>query len=119
MGFLIVKEGDFWGLYFDRDNDRLKGKVTEGTPVLEVELMRKEVRGRCSLKEEAEAELPQDLQADVTSENAVVNTEPCNYSASDEKKLAESFGRAIRFGGSNCRRLRLGIEVALTNAERK
>lgn len=45
-GFLVVQEGDFWALYFDRDNDLLKSKVQEGTPVLEVELFREEMRGR-------------------------------------------------------------------------
>ncbi|KAF8858569.1 hypothetical protein BDZ45DRAFT_725877 [Acephala macrosclerotiorum] len=44
-GWLAVKEGEFWALYFDRDNDRLKSKVKEGTPVLEIELWRREVRG--------------------------------------------------------------------------
>ncbi|KAI1439221.1 hypothetical protein GGR50DRAFT_690569 [Xylaria sp. CBS 124048] len=43
-GFLAVKEGDFWGLYFDIDDDRLKGKVEDGTPVLEIELLRVEIR---------------------------------------------------------------------------
>ncbi|KAI0417240.1 hypothetical protein F5X98DRAFT_375107 [Xylaria grammica] len=43
-GFLAVKEGDFWALYFDVDEDHLKGKVAEGTPVLEVELIRFEMR---------------------------------------------------------------------------
>ncbi|KAI1349049.1 hypothetical protein F5Y01DRAFT_192731 [Xylaria sp. FL0043] len=43
-GFLAVKEGDFWGLYFDVDGDGLKAKIAEGTPVLEVELIRVEMR---------------------------------------------------------------------------
>jgi hypothetical protein len=43
-GFLAVKEGDFWALYFDVDEDHLKGKVAEGTPVLEVVLLRVEMR---------------------------------------------------------------------------
>ncbi|KAI0429751.1 hypothetical protein F5Y09DRAFT_250760 [Xylaria sp. FL1042] len=43
-GFLAVKEGDFWGLYFDIDGDGLKSKIAEGTPVLEVELIRVEMR---------------------------------------------------------------------------
>jgi hypothetical protein len=43
-GFLAVKEGNFWALYFDIDEDHLKTKVPEGTPVLEVELLRVEMR---------------------------------------------------------------------------
>lgn len=43
-GFLAVKEGDFWALYFDIDQDRLKSKVKEDSPVLEVELLRAEMR---------------------------------------------------------------------------
>ncbi|KAI0912313.1 hypothetical protein F4823DRAFT_208483 [Ustulina deusta] len=43
-GFLAVKEGDFWALYFDIDSDNLKSKVAEGTPVLEIELLRVEMR---------------------------------------------------------------------------
>ncbi|KAI0538611.1 hypothetical protein GGR58DRAFT_286891 [Xylaria digitata] len=43
-GFLAVKEGDFWALYFDVDEDHLKSKIAEGTPVLEVELIRVEMR---------------------------------------------------------------------------
>ncbi|CAJ2502540.1 Uu.00g099340.m01.CDS01 [Anthostomella pinea] len=43
-GFLAVKEGDFWALYFDIDHDNLQSKVEEGTPVLEVVLLRIEMR---------------------------------------------------------------------------
>lgn len=43
-GFLAVKEGNFWALYFDIDEDHLKDKVPEGTPVLEIELQRIELR---------------------------------------------------------------------------
>ncbi|KAI1822026.1 hypothetical protein F4861DRAFT_422033 [Xylaria intraflava] len=43
-GFLAVKEGDFWALYFDIDDDHLKSKVAEDTPVLEIELLRVEMR---------------------------------------------------------------------------
>jgi len=43
---VVVKEGNFWALYFDRDSNNLKGKVEAGTVVLEVELLRKESRGR-------------------------------------------------------------------------
>ncbi|KAI8948338.1 hypothetical protein F4801DRAFT_581543 [Xylaria longipes] len=43
-GFLAVKEGNFWALYFDMDEDHLKSKVPEGTPVLEITLQRVEMR---------------------------------------------------------------------------
>lgn len=43
-GFCAVKEGDFWALYFDREGDGLEGKVESGTPVVEVELLRTEMR---------------------------------------------------------------------------
>ncbi|KAH9984438.1 hypothetical protein F4779DRAFT_639777 [Xylariaceae sp. FL0662B] len=43
-GFLAVKEGDFWAIYFDIDQDNLQSKVENGTPVLEVQLLRVEMR---------------------------------------------------------------------------
>jgi len=44
-GFVaVLEDSGFWALYFDRDGDNLKAKVKAGTPVLEVELLRKEVR---------------------------------------------------------------------------
>ncbi|CAN8105097.1 unnamed protein product [Discula destructiva] len=43
-GFLAVKEGEFWALYFDAVNDRLRSKLAEDTPVLEIELQRIEMR---------------------------------------------------------------------------
>lgn len=45
-GFVAVKEGAFWALYFDWDGDRLKSKVEPGTPVVDVDLLRKEMRTR-------------------------------------------------------------------------
>ena len=43
-GFLAVKEKpDTWALYFDRDDDGLKGKVSKRR-ILEVELTRKEMK---------------------------------------------------------------------------
>ncbi|KAH6682707.1 hypothetical protein B0J14DRAFT_646938 [Halenospora varia] len=50
-GFVAVKEKDgpfagMWGLYFDRDDDGLIGKLGEGRDVLEVELVRWEKRVR-------------------------------------------------------------------------
>ncbi|KAI4861993.1 hypothetical protein F4820DRAFT_431757 [Hypoxylon rubiginosum] len=43
-GFFAVKEGEFWALYFDVDQDNLKSKVEEGIPVLGVEILRTETR---------------------------------------------------------------------------
>lgn len=43
-GFVAVKEDNFWALYFDLDDDRMRSKITEDTPVLEVELQRIEMR---------------------------------------------------------------------------
>lgn len=44
-GFVAVKEaGGFWALYFDLEGDRLRSRVAEGTPVLELELQRIEMR---------------------------------------------------------------------------
>lgn len=46
-GFVAVNEGDgLWGLYFDVDDDGLKGKLggDEGRLVLDVELMRTEIK---------------------------------------------------------------------------
>lgn len=45
-GFVAVKEGNFWALYFDWDGDRLASKVPAGTPVVDVDLLRKELRTR-------------------------------------------------------------------------
>ncbi|KAI1086531.1 hypothetical protein F5B19DRAFT_137919 [Rostrohypoxylon terebratum] len=55
-GFFAVKEGDFWALYFDIDQDNLKSKVKEGVPVLEVELLRTEMRLKPAKKEEDSGE---------------------------------------------------------------
>ena len=44
-GFCAVEQAPgLWGLYFDVDDDGLRGKVVPGTRVLEVELSRKEKR---------------------------------------------------------------------------
>jgi hypothetical protein len=44
-GFCAVEQAPgLWGLYFDRDDDGLKGKVEPGKRVLEIELSRKEKR---------------------------------------------------------------------------
>ncbi|KKA29353.1 hypothetical protein TD95_001947 [Thielaviopsis punctulata] len=43
-GFVAVREGNFWAVYFDYEGDRLKSKLPEGTPVVELELLRKELR---------------------------------------------------------------------------
>ncbi|KAI0880235.1 uncharacterized protein GGS22DRAFT_193443 [Annulohypoxylon maeteangense] len=43
-GFFAVRDGEFWALFFDVDQNNLKSKVKEGTPVLEIELLRTEMR---------------------------------------------------------------------------
>ena len=43
-GFCAVREGDFWALYFDRDGDGLRGKTGGATPVVEIGLLRVEMR---------------------------------------------------------------------------
>ncbi|KAI1370485.1 hypothetical protein F4677DRAFT_457853 [Hypoxylon crocopeplum] len=58
-GFLAVKEGEFWALYFDVDQDRLKSKLKE-TPVLEIELLRVEMRVQ-PVKEESASKDPNDV----------------------------------------------------------
>jgi hypothetical protein len=42
-GFVAVEEEPYlWGIYFDRDDNGLRGKVPSGTRVLEIELTRRE-----------------------------------------------------------------------------
>jgi hypothetical protein len=49
-GFVAVQqEGGFWALYFDRDSDGLEMEVEAGRPVIEIELLRQEVRSRCKI----------------------------------------------------------------------
>jgi hypothetical protein len=44
-GFVVVQqEGGFWALYFDRDSDGLKMQIEAGRPVIEIGLLRQEVR---------------------------------------------------------------------------
>ncbi len=43
-GFFAVQESGFWALYFDVDQDMLKSKIKSGTPVLEVQVVRVEMR---------------------------------------------------------------------------
>ncbi|KAG8162136.1 hypothetical protein KVR01_007901 [Diaporthe batatas] len=54
-GFCAVQEGHFWALYFDVENNRLLSKVPEGTPLLEIELQRIEMRVAKPLMPESEA----------------------------------------------------------------
>lgn len=56
-GFYLVQEqgGPFWALYFDVDQDQLRGKVETGVPVIEVELQRMEMRVQ-PMKSEDQAE---------------------------------------------------------------
>ena len=45
-GFVAVEEGNEWALYFDRDDNGLKGKIAPDRMVLEVQLCRQEKKVR-------------------------------------------------------------------------
>ncbi|KAI1440420.1 hypothetical protein F5Y02DRAFT_423059 [Annulohypoxylon stygium] len=64
-GFFAVKDGEFWALYFDVDQDNLKSKVKEGIPVLEVELLRTEMRLKPVKKEDDSGENPENAEGKV------------------------------------------------------
>ncbi|KAK9413811.1 hypothetical protein SUNI508_11629 [Seiridium unicorne] len=53
-GFLAVKEGGFWALYFDMERDKLQSKLPTGTPVLEVQLTRVEIPVQVPREEQEE-----------------------------------------------------------------
>lgn len=77
-GFFAVKEGDFWSLYFDVDQDSLKSKVSEGATVLEVELLRVEMRVQPVKKEEQEG--------DGSKESGTESNAPPSEKKQDEKE---------------------------------
>lgn len=63
-----MEEGNFWALYFDVENNLLQSKIPEGTPLLEIELQRIEMRVPKPLMPEPEANgdcEKQDEQEDV------------------------------------------------------
>ncbi|KAI1653880.1 hypothetical protein F4813DRAFT_399573 [Daldinia decipiens] len=62
-GFLAVKEGDFWALYFDVDEDNLKSKVKSDTLVLDIELLRVEMRVKPSKEEKPSAGGSEDTES--------------------------------------------------------
>lgn len=66
-GFVAVQEGDVWALYFDRDNDKLRSKVQPGTPVIEVDLLRREMRTK---RPEPPPEPKSDQKANEHKQNA-------------------------------------------------
>lgn len=69
-GFFAVEEGNFWALYFDVENDRLQSKIPEGTPVLEIELQRIEMKipkPAMPKQEENGHSEKQDEQQDITT----------------------------------------------------
>ncbi|KAI2463019.1 hypothetical protein F4781DRAFT_441269 [Annulohypoxylon bovei var. microspora] len=70
-GFFAVKDGDFWALYFDVDQDNLKSKVKEGIPMLEVELLRTEMRIKPIKKEESEGDNSKGAEAESGTEKSV------------------------------------------------
>ncbi len=49
-GFVAVKEGGFWALYFDHKGDLLSENITDDVPILEVELLRMELKERRKVK---------------------------------------------------------------------
>lgn len=58
-GFVAVEEvPGSWAIYYDQDDDGLKSKVSMGTRILEVELIRREKKER---KPEPDAEEPETL----------------------------------------------------------
>ncbi|KAM0816835.1 hypothetical protein AB5N19_02637 [Seiridium cardinale] len=63
-GFVAVKEGDFWALYFDLEQDKLKSKLPIATPILEVELLRVEMRVQPPQRGEARDEGRDDIDQD-------------------------------------------------------
>ncbi|KAI1394389.1 uncharacterized protein F4822DRAFT_424868 [Hypoxylon trugodes] len=61
-GFFAVQEGDFWALYFDIDEDRLESKVKKEMSILEVELLRVEMRIKSIKKEEPSETTPKEAE---------------------------------------------------------
>ncbi|KAI1204116.1 uncharacterized protein F4807DRAFT_375288 [Annulohypoxylon truncatum] len=72
-GFFAVKDGDFWALYFDVDQDNLKSKVKEGVPVVEVELLRTEMRIKPVKKEEEPGDDSKEAGENVATPNSGEN----------------------------------------------
>ncbi|XXH04142.1 hypothetical protein Hte_010555 [Hypoxylon texense] len=87
-GFFAVKEGEFWGLYFDVDQDNLKSKIKEGVPVLEVQLLRTEIRVQPVKPEEPDGAESKDtggVSNSAQSENVPDPGEKETYEPQDEK----------------------------------
>ncbi|KAG6356344.1 hypothetical protein INS49_015732 [Diaporthe citri] len=62
--FVAVQNGPFWSLYFDWDGDHLEGRVPPGTAVVEIDLVRRELRNRKPRRKPGEQNpLAQDPQA--------------------------------------------------------
>lgn len=87
-GFVAVQEGDFWALYFDLDGDRLQSKVPEGTPVLDIELQRIEMRTPKPIPKE---ETKEDSDAETKVESDVETKVDSNADVKEHFK-AESEG---------------------------
>jgi hypothetical protein len=69
-GFLAVREGIFWALYFDVEQNKLKSKkIPEGTPILEIQLRRIEMLVPPAQEEQASQEGPNKEQGDNTDED--------------------------------------------------
>lgn len=66
---MAVQEGDFWGVYFDVHGDLLRSKVPEGTPVLEIELRRIEMRTSKPVVPKSVAPAQQDSDAETARDS--------------------------------------------------
>ncbi|KAI8965191.1 hypothetical protein F5Y11DRAFT_355040 [Daldinia sp. FL1419] len=86
-GFLAVKEGDFWALYFDVDEDSLKSKVKSGTLVLDIELLRVEMRVGPK-KEEPSSSDSEDSKSDKDNDTSESNGRQNEQKKSEEKMEA-------------------------------
>lgn len=77
-GFCVVlEESGFWGVYFDIDQNGLRGKGS-GKVVIEVEMIREEIRNVPVKKKEEEVKTEEGKAAETTAqeENAEVKVEP-------------------------------------------
>ncbi|KAH7024389.1 uncharacterized protein B0I36DRAFT_331339 [Microdochium trichocladiopsis] len=84
-GFVAVEETPgVWALYFDRDDNGLKGKVPFGTRVLEVELTRREKKERKPRRDEAEATTLDEMMAQHKERGRVEEEEKEQFLGKDE-----------------------------------
>ena len=95
-GWCAVEEfPTIWSLYFDKDDDGLRSKVTAGTRVLEIELSRKEKRWKKESDARQEDQTTQravDAKEDAPVDKPVINQpQPANpLEKSEQEPLATS-----------------------------